>query len=335
MVRCGRQLLVGFTPHVGQGIAAACESGVNAEDDYDTSWFAHYDLAVSETCKPEGRMRKWFVTLLILTASLVPLGADVTIIQTVKMEWPEAAGRLPAPASQQPLPKSTMRIKGMKARSDIEVGGQTVIAITDLEQKQVSLLGTQTTTVRVLTPESVNAGAGGVTLPHIDVSFQGTGKSQVVDGVQCDEHSFTLRLAMADMGGYAQLPPEGAAIMKDVNMVMNGSVWLTKYARGAAEFSSFNKAALSSQLLPAVSGLIELKPGQWGGLDKLMAANLSAPGLPCLTEVTLTYEGSGKLAAFLNQMGPMKMTLKVLSVSTDALSNDVFHVPESNTINKN
>ena len=279
-------------------------------------------------------MRKWFVTVAILTGSLAPLNADVTIIQTVKMEWPEAAGRLPAPASQQPLPKSTMRIKGMKARSDIEVGGQTVIAITDLERKQVILLGSQTTTARVVTPESAKAGAGSVTLPNIDLSFRGTGKSQVVDGVQCDEHSFTLRLAMAEMGGYAQLPAEGAAIMKDVNMVMNGSVWLAKDAGGAAEFSSFNKAALSSHLLPAVSGLIEMKPGQWGGLDKLMAANLSAPGLPCLTEVTMTYDGSGKLAAFLNQMGPMRMTLKVVSVSTDALSNEVFDVPESNTINK-
>jgi hypothetical protein len=32
----------------------------------------------------------------------------------------------------------------------------------------------------------------------------------------------------------------------------------------AAEFTAFNKAALASQLLPAVSGMIEMQPLQWG-----------------------------------------------------------------------
>ena len=194
-------------------------------------------------------MGKWFVTLAILTLSLVPLGADVTITQTITMERPGAAMRSPG----QPLPKSTMRIKSMKARSDIEVDGTTVIAITDLEQKQVILLKSETKTAQVVTPESTTAGAAGATLPNIDVSFRATGKSQVIDGVQGDEHSFTLTLAMAEMGGQAQVPPEVASMMKDVKMVMNGSVWLVKDAPVQPEFTAFNKAALASQLLPAVS----------------------------------------------------------------------------------
>jgi hypothetical protein len=276
-------------------------------------------------------MRKWFVTLAIFTGSLVPLGADVTIIQTITRERPAAVGG-PAATYPQPPPKSTMRIKGMKARSDFDLEGQTIIAITDLEQKQVILLDSRTKTAQVVTPDSANAGKGGVTVPNIDVSFRGTGKSRVVDGVKCDEHSFTLRLAMVEMGGRAQVPPEAAAIMKDVKMVMNGSVWLGKNVPGAAEFIAFNKLALAWRLLPAVSGLVEMKPGQWGGLDKLMAASASAPGLAYLTEVTLTFEGSSQMADLLKQMGSMKMIQKVVSLSTDAVSDDLFKVPEGYTI---
>lgn len=273
-------------------------------------------------------MRKWFVTLAIFTGSLVPLGADVTIIQTITHERPAGAGG-PAATSPQPLPTSTMRIRGMKARSDFDLDGQTITAITDLEQRQVILLDSRTKTVQVVTPESANAGAGGVTVRNIDVSFRGTGKSRVVDGVKCDEHSFTIKLAMVEMGGQAQVPPEAAAMMKDVKMVMNGSVWLAKNVPGAAEFIAFNKLALASGLLPAVSGLVEMKPGQWGGLDKLMAASASAPGLPYLTEVMLTFEGSSQMADVLKQMGSMKMIQKVVSLSTDAVSDDLFKVPEA------
>ena len=75
-----------------------------------------------------------------------------------------------------------------------------------------------------------------------------------------------------------------------------------------------------------------MKPGEWGGLDKLMAVSASAPGLPYLTEVTMTFEGSGKMADSLRQMGPLKMTQKVVSISTDAVSDDLFKVPEGFTI---
>jgi hypothetical protein len=93
-----------------------------------------------------------------------------------------------------------------------------------------------------------------------------------------------------------------------------------------------NKLALASGLLPAVSGLVEMKPGQWGGLDTLMAASASAPGLPYLTEVTLTFEGSSQIGRCLEADGSMKMIQKVVSLSTDAVSDDLFQSAGSYTI---
>jgi hypothetical protein len=77
-----------------------------------------------------------------------------------------------------------------------------------------------------------------------------------------------------------------------------------------------------------------MKAGQSGGMDKLMAAAASAPGLPYLTEITMTMEGSGPMVEAMKNMGPMKMVQKVTSVSTDTLSDDLFKVPDGYTVEK-
>jgi len=65
-----------------------------------------------------------------------------------------------------------------------------------------------------------------------------------------------------------------------------------------------------------------------------MAAASSAPGLPYLTEITMTMEGTGPMVDAMKQMGPMKMIQKLSSVSTDAIADDLFKIPEGYTIQK-
>jgi hypothetical protein len=268
-------------------------------------------------------MRKWFITVVVLALAIVPLRADVTVTQTMTMEGAAAAMM---PAGQ--LPKITMRIKGMKARTDIETGGQTVTAITDLETKQVMMLMPGSTVAKVITPESVAAGGAPLPTPEMDVSLKPTGKSQTIEGVACDEHSFTMSLSMASMGG-AQMPPEAAAMMKDVSMLMNGSIWIAKAAPGAAEWMAFNKAALDSKLLSAIAGV-----GSQPGMDKLLEASATAAGIPYLTEMTMRFEGSGPMVDAMKQMGDMKMVQKVTSVSTDTIADDLFKLPAGYTVEK-
>ena len=115
-------------------------------------------------------------------------------------------------------------------------------------------------------------------------------------------------------------------------MVMNGSMWVAKSAPGAAELMAFNKAAMASKLLSRDQRAC--KPGQSGGMDKLMAATASAPGVPYLTEITMTVRGHRPIAQAMRQMGPMKMIQKASSVSTEAIADDMFRLPEGYTIEK-
>jgi hypothetical protein len=270
-------------------------------------------------------MRKAFLACAFVAVCLAPLRADITTVQVMTMEG--AAAGMMQPGQ---LPKITQRIKGMKARTEVEAMGQTTVAITDLTQKQVILLQPGTKVAQVFSPGSVAAGGKAVAVPDMDVSFKATGKSQTIDGQQCDEHTFAMKLSMADMAG-GQLPPEAAAAMKDVVMIMNGSMWVAKSAPGAAEVAAFNKAAVSSNLLSAISGM---QPGQTGGMDKMMAAVASAPGVPYLTEITMTVEGSGPMVEAMSKMGPIKMVQKTSSVSTAAIADDLFRIPEGYTIEK-
>jgi hypothetical protein len=97
-------------------------------------------------------------------------------------------------------------------------------SITDLALKQVIILPPGTKVAQVFTPASVAAGGKTLPIPKVDVSFKATGKTQTIEGLQCDEHTFSMKFAMAELAGGAQMPPEAAAMMKDVTMVMNGSM---------------------------------------------------------------------------------------------------------------
>lgn len=271
-------------------------------------------------------MRKALLACAFVAVCLAPLRADITLVQTMTMEG--AAAGMMQPGQ---LPKITQRIKGMKARIDVEAMGQTTTAITDLTQKQVVILQPGTKVAQVFTPGSPVGGGKPLPMPNVDVAFKATGQSQTIEGLQCDEHTFTMKLSMAEMAGGAQMPPEAAAMLKDVTMILNGSMWVAKNAPGAAELMAFNKAAVASNLLGAITGM---QPGQAGGMDKMLAAVASAPGVPYLTEITMTVEGTGQMAQALSKMGPMKMIQKTSSVSTAPVSEDLFRIPEGYTLEK-
>jgi len=270
-------------------------------------------------------MKKWLVTVVAVAAlGLVSVSADVTVVQTMTMEGPAAA------MAGGMLPRITMRIKGQKSRADVEVKGQTISSIADIETGQMIMLNTATRTATVTTPASADAGVP-VDMPKMEISFKPTGKTQSIGGQRCEEHAFMMSVAMAELAGRGQVPPETASAMQDVKMVMNGSIWIARSGPGAAEFAAFSKAALDSKLLGALTGM---PSGTSGPMEKMMQASASAPGLPYLAEATMTLEGSGPMVEAMNQMGPMKIVQKISSVSTDLLGDELFVIPEGYTVEK-
>lgn len=258
-------------------------------------------------------MRKWFATVAILCFCSASLRADIRVTQSRTVSGP-AAVMMPAEG----LPKTTIRIKGMKARTDIDKYGETDTKLADVEAKHVLLLRARSTIAQVIASPSVPADGS-----WSDISLQPTGKSRMIGGVSCDEHTFTLSVAMASVPN-PHIPPEA---MKGVSMRMNGSVWIAKSAPGAAEWTTFIRAALNSRLLSAITGT-----GSDPWMDKLFEVAATA-GIPYLIEMSRRYEGSGLMMPAMKDLGTMKMVQKV-TVSTEPIAADLFNLPAGYTVEK-
>ena len=273
-------------------------------------------------------MKRAAICVALTLVCAASLRADVTLTQTVTI-----AGGMAAMAGGM-MPKMTTRIKGLKSRMEVEVMDQRIVTLTDLAARQVILLNSATKTAQVL-------GAGGTqvpgvppAMPQVDMSFKPTGQSRVIEGAKCEEHAFDLAVSMSEMAASGQAPPEAAAMMQDVKMVMSGSVWIAPGGAGVADYTRFQKAAAESSLLGALTGMLPGQGSGAGGMDKLMAAAASAPGLPYLTEMTMTFQGTGPMVEMMKKMGPMTMSQRITAVSTDPIPDSVFEVPEGYQIVK-
>lgn len=267
-------------------------------------------------------MRRWIATAGIAALCIAPLRADVTVTQTTTIEGGAAD------AMQGATPKMVMRIKGTKMRTDVEAMGQKTIVIVDVATKQTMLLDAATKTAHVMSAEAM-AGFQGA-MPKMEATFTATGQTRTIEGAQCSEHTFTMKMDMGEMGMGGQMPPEAAAMMKDVHMTVAGSTWIATSGPGTADYIALQKAAVAAQMGSVMTGMGQQK----GGFDKLLAAAASAPGLPYLSEITTGFAGTGPMVQMMQKMGAMKITQKVTSVSTDAIADDLFIVPADYKVEK-
>ena len=284
-------------------------------------------------------MKRWLSTLAVFAVCSAAVRADVTIVQTMTVE-----GGMVAMTGQNIAPKTTTRIKGLKSRTDIEVGNTASMStIADLVAKQIIILRHDQKTAQIVAAAAAGTGTGTTSTStstststattatvKMDASVTPTGKSQVIDGFKCDEFMFTTTMNMSEMGG-PNVPPEAAAMLKDLSMVMKGSMWVTKDAPGGAEYLAYTKALATADLAAAAAGVSGVN---MPGMDKMMKAMASVNGLAYLTEMTMKIEGTGQMAEMMRQMGDMKLTTRTNSVSGTPISDDVMKVPESYTIVK-
>jgi hypothetical protein len=274
------------------------------------------------------------ILLVAAVAAVTPLRADLTITTVTTIE-----GAMMSVGSGGITPKVVVRISGTKSRMDVDTGDQVIATISDTATNQAWLLRPDEKTAQLLQPEVTGpSDAPTVAVPGIDASVTPTGQKRDINGVSCDEYAVTMKLDLASVaGGGGALPPEAASMLKDVFLQVSGSIWAAKDAPGAAEYAAFQKIA--SRLAAAVAGRT-VSAGAGGpapipsGMDRLLTGFPEASGIPYLTELTTRLEGTGQLVALLQQMGQMKITGKVSTISTEPVPADLFTVPEGYTILK-
>jgi hypothetical protein len=265
-------------------------------------------------------MNRWIGSLAAAVLCSTVLHADVTVTTATTVEGGLAAMMAGA------TPKTVMRIKGMQGRADMETMGRTIASLADLTRKEVIVLRPDDKTAQVITAVTrQQPGTPPATLPQIEGSFAPTGRLQTIDGLKCEEYAFNMTVPMSDMTPGQQMPPQASDMLKDLQMLMKGSIWVAKSAPGAAEYLAFQKAAVEASLSTILAGGVPGAPSN--GMDRVMKKLTGAEGIPYLTEMNMTIEGGGPAADMMKQMGAMKITSKVSSISTDPIAADLFVVP--------
>ena len=279
-------------------------------------------------------MRRLAGTLLIAALAVAPIAADLTIVTVTTIEGAMMAG---TPGGV--TPKVVVRISGTKSRMDVDTGEQVVTTISDTATSQAYVLRSDDKTATLIpTDAAAPADASTAALSTVEAMVRPTGQKRDIEGQACDEYMVAMKLPLASLAaaGGSALPPEAAAMLKDVTLGISGSIWAAKDAPGAAEYAAFQKT--TSRLALAMGRRI---PGPGAapasipaGLDRLLTGFPEAPGIPYLSELTTKLEGTGQLVALMQQMGQMTVTGKVSSISTETVSTDIFNVPEGYTIVK-
>ncbi len=265
-------------------------------------------------------MNRWLGTCAIFLLCSAIVRADVTVTTTTTVEGGMAAMMGGA------TPTVVMRIKGLQARTDTEAMGRTLSSLTDLNKKEIVVLHPDEKTAVVITSVIPDKpGAPPAAAPQVEGSFAPTGRSQTIDGVKCDEYAVDMRVSMSAMTANQQMPPGAAEMFKDFQMLVKGSVWVTKAAPGAEEYAAFQKAAVQANLAAILTGGVPGAPTN--GFDRVLTKFSAAEGIPYLTEMNITMAGTGQAAEMMKQMGAMKVTSKVTSISTDPVAPELFVVP--------
>jgi hypothetical protein len=265
-------------------------------------------------------------TVLAVTASQAMLRADVTITITNTVEGPMAALALAGADA----PRITLRIQGLKARTDMDVMGRAIATVTDVASKQIFMLDPTQKTVHRMTSGSPSgspsastpaAGLNDFPMPKMEVTAEPTGQTREIAGQSCSEFRTVMTMHLGQMAG-AQMPPEMLEAMKDTRMVMKGSTWISTSTAGASEFITFQEAARTAGMAVPTT----LFGGQ-NAPDPLSQAVARADGLPCLTEMEINYEGTGPMIDVLTKMGTMKVTSRIAEISLAPIAPDAFAVP--------
>ena len=275
-------------------------------------------------------MKRWLATVLVFGLSSAAVRADITFVQTTTMEGGAAAM---APAGTNLSTTITTRVKGLKSRTDMEVPpAVNSSTIVDIAAKQMIMLQHDKKTVQTFDGSEAGPAAPPVATLSLDATTPvATGKSQEIDGVKCDEYTFTTTMNLAEVTG-GQMPPEAAEMMKGLTMVLKGSMWVAKTAPGVADFVAYQKALAKADLTTAT---LKMTGVSLPGLDKMMKAMTSVDGLPYLAVIDMTLVGSGQMADMMRQMmGGMKITSKLTSLSAEAIGDEAFKVPEGYTVVK-
>lgn len=254
--------------------------------------------------------RRLALTLALATCSL-PAMADVMVKSKVSM-----TGMMSMQG------ESVLYIKGHKMRIESNMGKNSSVMLMDLDAKKTIILDGKKAEAfdlsKMMQDQTV------ISETSVEFDMKPTGKKRTIAGQSCDEQDFTI-VVHATPG---QSNPMGAMDVK-----MSGPSCTVKAAPGLDEYVAFYEYAAKVGYFFGDPRAAKAQPGTERAMT-LMRKKMAEAGMPYWTNLKMSFEGEGPMAAMMAKMA-MSTESTVTEISTDTLSDDLFQVPAGVKIKNN
>jgi hypothetical protein len=250
------------------------------------------------------------VVSLLCLALASPAAADVTVKQ-------KSGGKgMGAVVSGD----TTQYLKGLRIRMDQAIGGSETTTIIDAQAKQMITLDHAKKQADVTDMAKLAENLGKIPISEIKTSVTPTTQTRQIAGASCTVHDVKVSVPM-QMGA------------DTLTFVMAGPQCLVKNGPGAADYAAFYRAAADGGLFFGDPRQAKGMPAQAKGMVE-MYRKIAELGMPYATEMNVTIEGGGPMAAMMAKMGGNTITTEVTSVSTAAIADSMFEIPDGYKVNK-
>jgi hypothetical protein len=258
-------------------------------------------------------MKQWVTMAAALALMTAPLRADVTMTSQVTGEG----------LAKMAEGQSVTYIKGLKMRTDSNVGGSSRTTLFDVEaQRMVSIdHGKKEAEVWDLAAFRRDMGQAVKAAPAASVTPNG--QTREIAGQQCDGYDMSISMGMA------------AGPDPSLTMVMSGPVFIAKGAPGSEDLKQFYLAAAERGFIMSDPKSAKAAPQQAQGMTELYRKIAEIGGVPYSMEMSMKVEGGGPMAGMMSKMlGNSKFVNTVVSVTTEDVSADMFEIPDGYQVNK-
>ena len=244
-------------------------------------------------------MKRLLFVLAVLVLSASAAFADVTVVVSVAIN----AAQMSQDGTM------TSYTKGTKFRVDTNMANQNVTLLSDAAAKQQWMINHGTKEIEPFDPQKMMANMP-ISVGDAKASVKPNGQTKEILGRTCQGYLVEVTMPMT-VGG------------ETVTLRIAGPAWVAKEGVGVAEFKAaqkaFNDIGMNTSMLA--------QGPQGKALAELYKA-LNDAGVVMEQENQVTMEGTGQMAQMLAQAGQMTMTMKVTSLSTDAIPDAKFALPE-------
>ena len=258
--------------------------------------------------------RTGLITVFALIIS-VPSFADVVIKQTTNGKVLGFSGKT----------AGTTYIKGNKMRSEAVMGDRTQTTIFDLDAQKMYVFDSKKKEADVWDMAVFAAELSkSVDVSTMKASIKPNGQTKQIGAHTAAGYDMEISMQAA-MGG-----------SKDLNMTVTlvGPAWIVKNAPGTDDYIRFYKAAVEKGWIFSDPRAAKAQPGQAKAMAEMYKQIADIGGLPFESDVQIKMGGGGgPMGGLLARMGGASFASVTDSVTTDALTDDLFAPPAGYKLN--